>query len=73
MKVQDSLVRGAGDLLESIELFDRYESLGDGKVSLAFTLSFRAADRTLTADEVSEYRQAAAAMAVAECGATIRV
>jgi len=72
MKVQEALVKGAGELLESIELFDRYESLGDGKVSLAFTLAFRASDRTLTADEVSEYRQAAAAMAEAECGATVR-
>ncbi len=71
-KVEAALVAGAGDLLESILLFDRYESLGDGKVSLAFTLTFRAADRTLTADEVTGYREAAVASASAECGAVVR-
>lgn len=70
--VQDALVSGAGGLLESIELFDRYENLGEGKVSLAFTLTFRAPDRTLTADEVSGYREAAVAAAVQKYGATLR-
>ena len=71
-KVEVALVSGAGELLESIALFDRYENLGDGKVSLAFTLTFRAPDRTLTADEVSGYREAAVAAAASQCGATAR-
>jgi len=71
-KVESALVSGAGELLESISLFDRYENLGDGKVSLAFTLTFRAPDRTLTADEVSGYREAAVAAAASQCGATVR-
>ena len=70
--VEAALISGAGDLLESISLFDRYEKLGDGKVSLAFTLVFRAIDRTLTADEVSQYREAAAAAAAKACGAVVR-
>jgi len=71
-KVEAALVSGAGALLESISLFDRYENLGEGKVSLAFTLTFRAADRTLTAEEVSGYRELAVASAAAECGAVVR-
>ncbi len=71
--VETALKAGAGDLLESITLFDRYDKLGEGKVSLAFTLVFRAADRTLTAEEVSQYRESAAAAALKECGATVRV
>ncbi|MEI6220330.1 MAG: phenylalanine--tRNA ligase subunit beta [Actinomycetes bacterium] len=71
-KVEAALVSGAGSLLESITLFDRYEDLGDGKVSLAFTLTFRAPDRTLTADEVSGYRELAVAAAAQECGAIVR-
>jgi phenylalanyl-tRNA synthetase beta chain len=71
-KVEGALVSGAGELLESIALFDRYENLGDGKVSLAFTLTFRAPDRTLTADEVSGYREEAVAAAARLCGATVR-
>ncbi len=71
-KVEAALVAGAGSLLESITLFDRYEDLGDGRVSLAFTLTFRAHDRTLTADEVSGYRELAVASATKECGAIVR-
>ena len=70
--VESALIAGAGDLLESISLFDKYDKLGDGKISLAYTLVFRAADRTLTADEVSKFREAAAASALKACGATIR-
>jgi len=70
--VEAALRTGAGDLLESITLFDRYDKLGDGKVSLAFTLVFRAANRTLTADEVSQFRTSAAEAALKICGATVR-
>ena len=70
--VEEALRTGAGDLLESITLFDRYEQAGDARVSLAFTMTFRAPDRTLTADEVSGFRLAAAAKALEACGATIR-
>ena len=71
-QVEAALRKGAGELLESIELFDRYDKLGDGKVSLAYSMLFRAPDRTLTADEVSAFRAAAAESALKECGATVR-
>jgi phenylalanyl-tRNA synthetase beta chain len=71
-QLTEALKAGAGELLESIELFDRYDKLGDGKVSLAFTLTFRAPDRTLKTEEVSAARESAAAEAAKRCGATVR-
>ena len=70
--LEGALREGAGELLESITLFDRYYKIGDGKVSLAFTLVFRASDRTLTGDEVSAMREAATAVAAAKLGAVVR-
>jgi phenylalanyl-tRNA synthetase beta chain len=70
--LQAALREGAGELLESITLFDRYDKIGDGKVSLAFTLVFRAGDRTLTGEEVSSMREAATAVAAAKFGAVVR-
>ena len=48
----------AGDLLEGLRLFDVYrgEQVEEGRKSLALRLEFRAADRTLTDDEVSGLR-----------------
>jgi phenylalanyl-tRNA synthetase beta chain len=70
--IEGALRAGAGDLLESITLFDRYDKIGDGKISLAFTLVFRAQDRTLTGEEVSAMREAATAVAAAKFGAVVR-
>jgi phenylalanyl-tRNA synthetase beta chain len=66
---------GAGELLESVRLFDVYtddERLGAGLKSLAFALRFRAPDRTLTVDEATAARDAAVAEAGARCGAALR-
>ncbi len=70
--VQDALRAGAGNLLESITLFDRYDKIGDGKISLAFSLVFRAHDRTLTGAEITEAREAAVAEAEKRTGAILR-
>ncbi len=70
--VESALRQGAGPLLESITLFDRYDKIGDGKVSLAFALVFRAPDRTLTGAEITELREAAVAQASQATGATLR-
>ena len=70
--IESALREGAGDLLESITLFDRYDKIGDGKISLAFTLVFRASDRTLTGEEVSAMREAATAVAATKFGAVVR-
>ncbi|MFB9909518.1 phenylalanine--tRNA ligase subunit beta [Allokutzneria oryzae] len=72
--VTASVVAGGGDLLEDVRLFDVYtgEQLGDGKRSLAFSLRFRAPDRTLTVEEATEARDAAVALAAERTGATLR-
>ena len=72
--VRALIAEAAGDLLESVELFDVYrsESLGAGKKSLAFSLVFRAKDRTLTDEECSQGRLAAAKRAEEVFGASMR-
>ncbi|GAA0377752.1 phenylalanine--tRNA ligase subunit beta [Streptomyces blastmyceticus] len=73
-EVEAALRAGAGELLESLRLFDIFtgEQLGEGKKSLAYALRFRAADRTLTADEATAARDAAVASAVESTGAVLR-
>lgn len=73
--VESALRRGAGPLLEAVELFDVYTGpqVGEGRKSLAFALRFRAPDRTLTDAESGAARDAAVAVAVAEVGAEPRV
>ncbi|MFD0278291.1 phenylalanine--tRNA ligase subunit beta [Kitasatospora sp. NPDC127111] len=73
-EVEAALRAGAGELLEAIRLFDVFtgEQVGEGKKSLAYALRFRAADRTLTADEATAAREAAVAEAVARTGAVLR-
>ncbi|MFI2241823.1 phenylalanine--tRNA ligase subunit beta [Streptomyces chrestomyceticus] len=73
-EVETALRSGAGELLESLRLFDVFtgEQVGEGKKSLAYALRFRAPDRTLTADEASAARDAAVAAAVERTGAVLR-
>jgi phenylalanyl-tRNA synthetase beta chain len=73
-EVEEALVAGAGDLLESVRLFDVYASgqLGEGRRSLAYKLTFRAQDRTLTVEEALAARDAAVASASTRTGAILR-
>ena len=73
-RVESALRAGAGELLESLRLFDVYrgDQVGAGRASLAFALRFRAPDRTLTAEEVSAAREAAVAEAARQTGAEQR-
>ncbi|MEU0405678.1 phenylalanine--tRNA ligase subunit beta [Streptomyces sp. NPDC006197] len=73
-EVEAALAEGAGELLESIRLFDVYtgDQLGEGSKSLAYALKFRAPDRTLTVDEASAARDAAVALAAERTGAVLR-
>jgi phenylalanyl-tRNA synthetase beta chain len=68
-----ALMAGGAPLLESAVLFDVYqgEQVGAGRKSLAFTLTFRAQDRTLTAAEAANARAGAVA-AAAGLGAELR-
>jgi phenylalanyl-tRNA synthetase beta chain len=71
-----AVVRRAGaPLLAGVEVFDVYrnpERLGEGNVSLALRLSFRAADRTLTDSEVASRRERITSALHDEVGGRIR-
>ncbi len=59
-RVEQVLRSAAGALLDELRLFDVYrdvEKVGEGKKSLAFSLSYRASDRTLTSEEVELVHQ----------------
>ena len=70
----EALTDGAGELLESVRLFDVYtgDQVGEGKRSLAFSLRLRAADRTLTSEDANTARDAAVAEATARHGVALR-
>jgi len=72
--VGEVLGQAAGDLLESVTLFDVYrgESIGEGKRSLAYRLRFCSPDHTLTDDEVGGLRAGCIAAAESAFGAVLR-
>ena len=64
------MTSAGGKLLESVRLFDVYRDklrVGAGKKSMAYALTYRAADRTLTSEEVDK---AHAKLVKKVCGAT---
>jgi phenylalanyl-tRNA synthetase beta chain len=65
---------GGENLLEEVRLFDVYtgQQVGEGNKSLAYTLRFRAPDRTLTDAETIAARDAAVAEAASRVGAVLR-
>ncbi len=72
--VTEVLATAAGDLLESVALFDVYRGQGiaEGTRSLAFRLRFCSLDHTLTDDEVGELRARCIDAVTKECGAALR-
>ncbi len=72
--VADALRDGAGELVKELRLFDVYTGpqVGTGYRSLAFSLAFRAPDRTLTVAEATQARDAAVAEAHRRTGAVLR-
>jgi phenylalanyl-tRNA synthetase beta chain len=74
-QVLDTARRAGAPLLETADIFDVYrnaEHLGEGNVSLALRLSFRAPDRTLTDEEVAARREKITAALEDELGGRIR-
>ncbi|APT84678.1 phenylalanine--tRNA ligase subunit beta [Corynebacterium aquilae] len=73
-EVRRVVEEAAGELVENVALFDVYtsEALGEDKKSLAYALTFRAPDRTLTDDECSAARLAAVEAAEKAFGAQLR-
>jgi phenylalanyl-tRNA synthetase beta chain len=70
----DALRSGAGELLESVRLFDIYRGsqVPEGHKSMAFALRFRAPDRTLKDADAAAARDAAVAVAEERFGAVLR-
>lgn len=64
-----------GKLLESVRLFDVYrdaERLGEGKKSMAYTLVYRAPDRTLKSEEVNKAHERLVKKVIGATGAEVR-
>jgi len=72
-ELRRAVLASGGELLQAADVFDLYEGeqIGEGRKSLALRLEFRAADRTLTDDEVGEQRDAIEA-ALEKIGGSLR-
>jgi phenylalanyl-tRNA synthetase beta chain len=72
--VGETLRRAAGELLESVRLFDVYRGAGieDGARSLAYRLRFCSPERTLTDEEVGALRSRCIRDVEKEFGAALR-
>ena len=74
-KMCQVMTSAGGKLLESVSLFDVYrdeERVGAGKKSMAFALSYRAADRTLTSEEVERAHERLVKKVCGATGAEVR-
>ena len=72
--VQEVIVKGAGELLESVDLFDLYQGqpLPAGQKSLAFSIVFRSTEKTLRDEEVDERLKYIRELLVKELSASFR-
>ena len=72
--LEDCIRRGAKGLLKKVELFDIYRGIGvtSGSKSVAFSLTLRADDRSLTGEEADEDVKSILALLEAELGAKLR-
>jgi phenylalanyl-tRNA synthetase beta chain len=72
-ELRQAVLGSGGELLRAANVFDLYEGeqVGGGSKSLALRLEFRAADRTLTDNEVGE-RRAAIEAALEKIGGMLR-
>ena len=73
-RVLETVRRAGGGLLAATNVFDVYtgEQVGEGRVSLALHLEFRAPDRTLTDEDVAPVRDGIVAVLKEELGGELR-
>lgn len=72
--IAKAIMEACGGLAESVMPFDEYrsEQLGEGVKSLAFSISLRAADRTLKGEEVEELMERVKRVVCERFGAKVR-
>ena len=70
----EAIQKAGGRTLEEVKLFDIYrgEKLGAGKKSVAYAMTFRASDRTLTDAEITHSMEKILAVLEGSFGAEIR-
>ena len=73
-ELEDAILKGAKGLLKDVALFDIYTGTGiaPGKKSVAFNLTLRADDRSLTAEEADADVKSILTALEQECGAVLR-
>lgn len=74
-KMQQVMTSAGGALLESVRLFDVYRDdkrVGAGKKSMAFSLTYRAPDRTLTSEKVEKTHSKLVKKVCGATGAEVR-
>ncbi len=73
-QLEDCIARGAKGLLKAVALFDIYTGspIPEGKKSVAFNLTLRADDRSLTSEEADEDVKSILAALESELGAVLR-
>ena len=74
LKIEKIIRLKAKKILEDVVLFDIYrnEKIGDNKKSVAYALKFRAKDRTLNDEEISEVMENIIKALEDELGAELR-
>ena len=73
-ELEDAILKGAKGLLKDMALFDIYTGVGiaPGKKSVAFNLTLRSDDRSLTAEEADADVKSILTALEQECGAVLR-
>jgi len=72
--IEEIIYRESGKIIESVKLFDIYKGkqVPEGMKSVAYSLAFRASDRTLTDDEVNKVMAGITGSLKKELGAQLR-
>jgi phenylalanyl-tRNA synthetase beta chain len=73
-RVAEVIKLGAGRIVTNITLFDVYrsEQIGKGKKSLAYSLTYQSADKTLTDNDVAQVRGRIVRQLEQDLGARLR-
>lgn len=74
-KIFDLIKAYKNELIEDVYIFDVYKGKGipEGKLSIAFRITYRAFDRTLTSEEIEEIHSKLIERLISETGAQLRV